>query len=59
LFALPDFPRPAALPDKVGVAGNDGQYRKYHQRYNAHNFRPADPVLRLPPFSVVLDISHI
>jgi len=54
-----NFPALAQLPDKVGEAGGNGEQGKNYQRNNAHNFRPANPVLRLAPFTVVLDISHV
>jgi hypothetical protein len=53
------FPGLAQLPDKVREAGNNGEQGKHYQRNDAHNFRPANPALRLTPFTVVLDISHV
>jgi hypothetical protein len=56
---MANFPAWRKLPDKVGEAGSNGEQGKHYQRNNAHNFRPANPALRLTPFTVVLDISHV
>jgi hypothetical protein len=49
----------ADLPDKIGEAGHDGQHREHHEGQHADNFRPVNPVLRLPHFNVVLAINQI